>query len=85
MLAPTPRTLSTHSLRQVIAFLAGLHYGFPEKWDKERHHAYAEPSAKHVSGGLGGAILIVCPVTVIHQVIWVPVVEFFFLYAWRSW
>ena len=53
---------------QIVTFLAGLHYGFSKRWDEPRHHAYARPSARHVTGGVGEAILIVCPATVIHQV-----------------
>jgi DNA excision repair protein ERCC-6 len=52
---------------QVITFLAGLHFGAPALWDAPNFHAYATPSTHHVERGAGGAILIVCPATVIHQ------------------
>ena len=52
---------------QIIAFLAGLHYGVDETLDPDNYHAAAKPSRQHVPAGNDGAILIVCPATMIHQ------------------
>ena len=52
---------------QIIAFLAGLHYGVDETLDSENYYAAAKPSRQNVPAGNDGAILIVCPATMIHQ------------------
>lgn len=52
---------------QIIAFLAGLHYGEEECSDSLNSHAAAVPTRKNVHQGSKGAILIICPATMIHQ------------------
>ena len=52
---------------QVISFLAGLHYGQSRSLDYDNGHVGAMPTSRHVSSPLNGAILVVCPATVLHQ------------------
>ena len=54
---------------QVIAFLACLHFGpasLTQKTD-ELWYARARPTRRHMPKDSCGAILVVCPATVIHQ------------------
>ena len=52
---------------QMVSFFASLHFGGRRELDHQRGHAFAKPYAAHVEAELNGAILIVCPATVVHQ------------------
>jgi DNA excision repair protein ERCC-6 len=51
---------------QVIAFFTALHFGGRKQLDHARGHAFATPYQEHVGPGMNGAILIVCPATVVQ-------------------